>query len=523
MNDRTDQTRNLGVATRDAPASQREPVLAQIGSFLDLFVWLLVLKSFFLPLFIIPTGSMAETLAGQHAVHTCSNCGWEYMVGPQRVRDQNGGELNRIPEIIMCPNCRWQERTSPTGRGGVALPLRDGDRIVVQGWSYDFGGSLGPRRWDVVVFKNPNQPTQNYIKRLIGLPGETIEIVDGDVFVTPVGADRPQVARKPTRVQRALWFPVYDHDYIPHKSGAGGYRPHWAARQADSGWRALDQRRPRFDGLGRAAEAIEFVSTDRAADRIAPVIDIYGYNAPTGQSGFNLVTDVRVSSDVTMTDGSGFVELSLNKHGDRFFARLHRDGRLLLERQRQDSDTRESWGETHVPTNRTVNLALGHADFRVQVELDHEVVLESDDRLYAVALEQAAKLAARDIPPVIRIAAADVQAEFAHLRVNRDVHYTQAAGPRGNGVKGNPIHLPADAYFVLGDNSPNSLDSRFWRPEDLGPSLRDDLQRGEYTIGTVPADQMIGRAFLVYWPGFMPLPGLRLNVLPDLGRVRWID
>ncbi len=522
MNQSKTQAGGLAVATRDAPRAPKESALAQIGSFLDLFVWLLVLKSFFLPLFIIPTGSMAETLAGQHAVHACSNCGWEYKIGPQRVRDERGGELNRIPEMILCPNCRWQERTSPTGRGGVKLPLRDGDRIVVQGWSYDFGGSLGPRRWDVVVFKNPNQPSQNYIKRLIGLPNETIEIIDGDIFVTAPGAAEPQVARKPVRVQHALWFPVYDHDYIPHQPGAGGYHPHWTARQADSGWQVLDQRRPSFDGLGRSLETIEFAAFDRDSDRIAPILDFYGYNALSGQPSF-LVSDARVSADVEMTGGSGFVELSLNKHGDRFFARLHRDGHLVLECQRQDAQQRETWGEARVPADRAVQLALGHADYRVQIEVDGRVVLESDDRRYSVSAEQAQNFAARRIPSVIRIAAADLQAEFSHLRVDRDVHYTQASGPRSNGVAGNPIHLPSNGYFVLGDNSPNSLDSRFWRAEDLGPSLRDDLQRGDYTVGTVPADQMIGRAFLVYWPGFMPLPGLGFNLLPDLGRVRWID
>ena len=57
---------------------------------------------------------------------------------------------------------------------------------------------------------------------------------------------------------------------------------------------------------------------------------------------------------------------------------------------------------------------------------------------------------------------------------------------------------------------------------DLGPHLRAAYEQGTYELGTVPADQMIGRAFFVYWPGFMPLSSKGPNLLPDLGRVRWI-
>ena len=80
---------------------------------------------------------------------------------------------------------------------------------------------LAPRRWDVIVFKEP-QEADNYIKRLIGLPGETVEIVDGDIYVRRRG--RParedlQIARKPEYLQRSLWQLVFDADYYPTDEG----------------------------------------------------------------------------------------------------------------------------------------------------------------------------------------------------------------------------------------------------------------------------------------------------------------
>ncbi len=54
--------------------------------------------------------------------------------------------------------------------------LQDGNYLLVNQLSYTLGD---PRRGDVVVFRAPPEPDTNYIKRIIGLPGETIRIVNG--------------------------------------------------------------------------------------------------------------------------------------------------------------------------------------------------------------------------------------------------------------------------------------------------------------------------------------------------------
>lgn len=535
MNKDTPRVRRLAAATRDTRTAHKEPILTQIASFVDLFVWLLVLKSFFLPLFIIPTGSMAETLAGAYATCTCPNCGYEYSVG---------FHTDQGPHVVQCPNCRYQQRTRREIPAGAPLVRKAGDRIIVHGWPCDIGGRFAPHRWDVVVFKNPNEPSVNYIKRLIGLPGETIEIIDGDVFVKSGEDDTLQPARKTPHAQGALWFSYYDHDYPPREAsqdwvGMRGsrhprwpaYCPGWVAPREARGWSGLDTRAPRFNDVELPRSQIRFVT--QAADDAPPgsVGDVYGYNAYDWDMplvGYHNVTDVRLSADVFIERGDGYVELSISKYDDFFYAQLHADGRLTLERENRRSRHREAWGEASVTLpSHPVRFSMGHADYRVAVEIDGETVLESSPEQYSIDPKLARNRSRLKTPPTLSIAAERVQASFAHLLIERDVYYTSGRlrhnhTKPGTATQGHPITLKDDAYFVLGDNSPNSLDSRAWDEANLGPHLRAALAQGTYRIGTVPADQIIGRAFFVYWPGFMPLPPTGYNVLPDLGRVRWI-
>jgi signal peptidase I len=59
--------------------------------------------------------------------------------------------------------------------------FENGDYLIVDELSYRFNE---PQRGDVVVFRYPNDPSQRYIKRIIGLPGETVEIKSGKVEIT---------------------------------------------------------------------------------------------------------------------------------------------------------------------------------------------------------------------------------------------------------------------------------------------------------------------------------------------------
>ena len=58
--------------------------------------------------------------------------------------------------------------------------LTNGDSVVVGRINYAFSG---PKRFDIVVFWLKNDPDTHYIKRVIGLPGETVQIKDGCIYI----------------------------------------------------------------------------------------------------------------------------------------------------------------------------------------------------------------------------------------------------------------------------------------------------------------------------------------------------
>ena len=71
------------------------------------------------------------------------------------------------------------QRTRVSG-SSMETTLSDGDNLIVDKISYRF---RDPERYDIIVFPYQYEENTYYIKRIIGLPGETIQIIDGFVYI----------------------------------------------------------------------------------------------------------------------------------------------------------------------------------------------------------------------------------------------------------------------------------------------------------------------------------------------------
>lgn len=167
--------------------------------------------------FVIPTGSMASTLMGRHIDVRCEQCDYRYSSGASAENDdRNAGMVVQT----ICPICRYPTTLAREGSviyQGDYNPNEDsfnGDRLVVDKVTYLLSD---PERWDVIVFKYPYNTKQNYIKRLVGLPGETIRIKNGDIFARQPGQSEFKICRKSPYKLRALLQIVDDTYHLPNQ------------------------------------------------------------------------------------------------------------------------------------------------------------------------------------------------------------------------------------------------------------------------------------------------------------------
>lgn len=80
-----------------------------------------------------------------------------------------------------------------------------GDRILVNRLAYSLGGQ--PSRWDIMVFISPLPEHNHFIKRVVGLPGETIQIKNGDIYIDD------KIATKPLKIIKEMRRRIYSEDF----------------------------------------------------------------------------------------------------------------------------------------------------------------------------------------------------------------------------------------------------------------------------------------------------------------------
>jgi signal peptidase I len=454
----------------------------------SLCLCVLVVRTFSAEAYVVPTGSMAPTLLGLHHELTCGNCRFPYVVGT----DDDGRTGSPV-----CPNC------GQTAKDDASAVAAGGDRVLVQKLLYEV---RRPRRWEVAVFHFPGEPSQAYVKRVVGMPGESISISSGDVFANG------RIVRKSLAELRAMRLLVHDSRYQPDDSERF---PRWLFQKGtryrwlESGWKhehggfvhsAVDAPRRWVD------DWLVYKHWDPSRAQYGPVRDFYAYNGGELRAE-NEVRDFAIEARLKVSDSVDSITLAIRSGSDQFLVRVPvtRQGSVEVLR----NDHREKLADIHNAFEekglwpRTLLLEAAVCDQRVQVAIDGKPLfapIDYDDP-------------ARGGPPTESPVALGVRGgdlEVADLRVFRDVYYTSSLAntPRHSQVALGEARLGLDQYFVLGDNSPVSNDSRFWSE---GP--------------VVQGSMFVGKPFLVHLPGqavALKVFGRSVCWVPDPRRIRYI-
>ena len=205
--------------------AQPQVIRETIESLAVAFILALLFKAFVADAFIIPTGSMAPTLMGAHKDLQCPECGFSYQSGASSEFNNVTGVPNgSVVTETICPLCRSIDKLDKTNVANHrTFP---GDRILVSKLAYALGE---PQRWQVIVFKFIEDAKTNYIKRCIGLPGESIKIWHGDIFTKKSSepAERFTIARKPPHVLSAMLQSVADSNHLSKPVVTGQIPDNW--------------------------------------------------------------------------------------------------------------------------------------------------------------------------------------------------------------------------------------------------------------------------------------------------------
>jgi len=549
----------------DQPTKHRTSIRETLTSITIAFAVAFVFRAFIIEAFVIPTGSMAPTLMGAHMLLHSDRTGYTWPVGPRhaladpRNPSAPGGPdpvqgrtvIDEKHRIVAQPMTGDQLYTTYHNE-----PLRAGDRILVLKYLF---GVFNPQRFDVVVFKSPVEPRTNFIKRLVGLPGEQVSLIDGDVFVrdleppVPPGTDAWSapgwtIARKPERVQRAVWQEVYDAAYTPRNQVVDGRRrfhPPWSG----DGWQVDDRRAYTLD---HASPSVLRWDHERW-----PIRDFYPYNdtrgAPRGinpipRNGRFPVADLSLSAGVEPRDDGLAISAIIEARGHEFRASIENTLARLAMREAGGSWNVVATGELDapLPPREVTNIEFWHVDQSLQMRVDgrllasHEYDWTPDQRIRAATGLSIDELLARGAdtrnpfaeedffrPVSLRWETSGAPVTLHRVAVKRDLYYQPYFYRPSRADGDNPrIDQPAfgthpaqiatlspDQFMVCGDNSPASSDSRLWGAPDPW------VARFDPTQGVVPRELMIGRAFFVYFPA----PLWRGSIpIPDVGRLRFI-
>jgi signal peptidase I len=389
----------------------------------------LLFRGFVAEAFVIPTGSMAPTLQGRHKDVKCPKCGMWYQVSGSEEQYEDRPTGKHVYSTT-CPICRFTHTLDPLHKPNEGS--FSGDRIIVGKFCYDLAE---PERWDVIVFKFPNNAVQNYIKRLIGLPGETVRVAGGNIYVRGAQDAAEHIARKPPHKLDALLQLVDDTDHIPQELIEIGWPSRWQpwpASEEKAAWENLAGGRAfvcqgdqpeeawlRYRNLAPSHADWEAIDLNHqlpsdVGQRLGRLItDFYAYNTqrytrsdvkkswplptsydpptqieqhpgpgdppPAETLGQHWVDDLAVECLADVTGKQGELSLLLVRGGVKHVCRINlADGKATLSMTNPDGTSQEFLGDDGKtaanPTAKTSVVGPGRYRLRL-ANCDHEMVL----------------------------------------------------------------------------------------------------------------------------------------------------
>ncbi|WP_315985746.1 signal peptidase I [Blastopirellula sp. J2-11] len=567
-------TPKKGAAPKKSTAADNFAISREfIESVAIAIVLALLFRAFEAEAFVIPTGSMAPTLFGRHKDVLDPETNYEYHVGASDEVNSQTGQVIEGRSLIGTIDPLYH-----TVQNIEDLPSYPGDRILVSKFAYEF---FAPKRWDVIVFKQPQEPNVNYIKRLIGLPGETVHIWHGDIYVSEDPEDEVgKIARKPPRKQLTLLQTVYDSDYPNPDLEEAGFPDRFEPYPlSNTAWRKtsdeytyactpsggeIDWLRYRniFPGSSdwNSAKHGQKVNAQRARDDDSSLItDFNVYNAasyagtpglPARDYGMHWVGDLALEADLNIASKTGEIILELVEGRHKFrctFDVATSEATLSIVGEQitfDAADGKPITAATAVRGPGQHSVRFANCDDELRLWVDDSLITFSAPATFVSPRTLNPFWSEEDpgdlLPAGIGSRGAALSAKS--LRIKRDVYYiadsTQTRRGRPETILDyhTANERPTENMILEIMRSPSQwsttdiFDMRaqvsFTMEEDqyfpMGDNSAASFDGRLWPIGEqyVPGDLLIGKALFVYWPHSTHNP---VPYFPNFRRMKFIE
>jgi signal peptidase I len=315
-----------------------------------------------------------------------------------------------------------------------------------------------PSRFDIAVMLRQGETTP-IVKRIVGLPGESVRIVQGDLLINNayLAPDAPRPA--PVAVFDDRWHSVEDNFQLGPPSAK-----RWL-RSGDA-WE-VDAR----DVPLNAQSGMMFLRRGLKDDHLGPDHEIL--------RGKVDVNDAWVECEMRVDTAPQQVRIGLTEQGDTFEFGLRptEPGRArarIVRRYRSDRDEVLAEGTVAFAAQEWLRMRCSNVDNALSFEIGATKLSARYDRNHLHPSDHNEE--GKSYGSRVYLGGEGGRIAFRGIRIWRDLYYTQ----RGQRAVRGPLELGPDEYFALGDNSAESRDSREWGP--------------------VRARELVGRPAGVVWP-----------------------
>jgi len=348
-----------------------------------------------------------------------------------------------------------------------------GDKVAVFKLHYSF---FEPSRYDLVVFFRPGEFSvspgimersggMNFVKRLVGFPGETILVRNGDLYLgeAPSAPDR-----KPLPVVRSMLVPVYRARFNSaffddwQQRGPGSFEVGNNGLVCDS---LIESGTGTVEG-----ESHLIFKPVRGA-----IYDDYNSGNSGRLPGRNRVQDLALCLDIEFESGDGAVSGRFSKGSDEF------EFTLRSEKAGGGGVVAQRFGRKNsypVPEQAFPGFEPGKRYSIEFMDIDQRILLFVDGEVMAkFTYENDPTVAVGERFSIPGICVRNARVLFKRIDISRDIYYTNDLGTH---AVGKAHEIAEGHYFFLGDNSPESEDSR--------------------SFGDISREDFVGKPFMIFYP-----------------------